>query len=160
MSNEIAKDSNARAQLFAMLRAYIHHGVENPALYRLMFGGYLSGPDDARPAIERAAAEKTKALLADTIANGGLGRAIPNIPRNERKIAGAILACWSLVHGLTMLLADGLVGPRKKYDELSNSVVQSMLDGLTSKLPVLPPRTWLGPSAQLLVPKRIYRLRK
>src|SRR5499427_8436565 len=111
MSDEIAKDSNARAQLFAMLRAYIHHGVENPALYRLMFGGYLSGPDDARPAIERAAAEKTKALLAGTIAKGGLGRAIPNIPRNESKIAGAILACWSLVHGLTMLLADGLVGP-------------------------------------------------
>jgi AcrR family transcriptional regulator len=145
MSNEIAKDSNARAQLFAMLRAYIHHGVENPALYRLMFGGYLSGPDDARPAIERAAAEKTKALLAGTIAKGGLGRAIPNTPRNERKIAGAILACWSLVHGLTMLLADGLVGPSKRYDKLSDSVVQSMLDGLASKLPALPPGTWLGP---------------
>jgi hypothetical protein len=104
-----------------------------------MFGGYLSSSNDARPAIERAAAEKTKALLAST------GRAIPNIPRNERKIAGAILACWSLVHGLTMLLADGLVGPRKKYDKLSDSVVQSMLEGLTSKLPALPPGTRLGP---------------
>ena len=145
MSNELAKDSNARAQLFAMLRAYIHHGVENPALYRLMFGGYLSSPNDGRPAIERAAAEKTKALLAGTIAKGGLGRAIPNTPQNERKIAGAILACWSLVHGLTMLLADGLVGPRKKHDKLSDSVVQAMLDGLTSKLPALPPGTWLGP---------------
>ena len=145
MSNEIAKDSNARAQLFAMLRAYIHHGVENPALYRLMFGGYLSGPDDARPAIERAAAEKTKALLAGTIAKGGLGMAIPNIPRNERKIAGTILACWSLVHGLTMLLADGLVGPRNRYNKLSDVVVQSMLDGLRSKFPALPAGTWLGP---------------
>ena len=144
MSNEIAKHSNARAQLFAVLRAYIHHGVENPALYRLMFGGYLSSTD-ARPAIERAAAEKTKALLAGTIAKGGLGRAIPNTPRNEQKIAGAILACWSLVHGLTMLLADGLVGPRKRYDKLSDSVVQSILDGLASKLPALPPGTWLGP---------------
>jgi AcrR family transcriptional regulator len=145
MSNEIAKHSNVRAQLLAMLRVYIHHGVENPALYRLMFGGYLSRPDYARPAIERAAAEKTKALLAGTIAKGGLGRAIPNIPRNERKIAGAILACWSLVHGLTMLLADGLVGPRKRYDKLSDSVVESILDGLASKLPALPRGTWLGP---------------
>ena len=145
MSNEIAKHSNARAQLFAVLRAYIHHGVENPALYRLMFGGYLSSPNDARPAIERAAAEKTKALLAGTIAKGGLGRAIPNTPRNEQKIAGAILACWSLVHGLTMLLADGFVGPRKRYHKLSDSVVQSILDGLASKLPALPPGTWLGP---------------
>src|SRR5215472_10990817 len=120
MSNEIAKDSNARAQLFAILRAYVHHGVENPALYRLMFGGYLSGPNNARPAIERAAADNTKALLAGTIAKGGLGRAIPNTPGNERRTAGAILACWSLVHGLTMLLADRLVGPTKKFDELSD----------------------------------------
>src|SRR5215472_16647809 len=145
MSDELVAHRNARARLFAMLRAYIHHGVENPALYRLMFRGYLSRPDDARTAIERAAAEKTKALLVRVIVGGALGRAIPNTPRNERRIAGAILACWSLVHGLTMLLADGLVGPRKKYDKLSDSVVQSMLDGLTSKLPALPPRTWLGP---------------
>src|SRR5215467_7495165 len=145
MTREVAGHSHARAQLFAMLRAYIQHGVENPALYRLMFGGYLSSPNDGRPAIERAAAEKTKALLAGTIVKGGLGRAVPNLPRNERKIAGAILACWSLVHGLTMLLADGLVGPRKKYDKLSDSVVQNMLDGLTSKLSALPPGTWLGP---------------
>ena len=145
MSNEIGRHRNARAQLFAMLRAYIYHGVENPALYRLMFGGYLSSPEDARPAIERAAAEKTKALLAGVIVKGGLGRAIPNTPRNERKIAGAILACWSLVHGLTMLLADGLVGPRKKSHELGDSVVEGMLDGLATKLPALPPGTWIGP---------------
>src|ERR1700722_8743069 len=50
MSEKSSALSNARTQLFAMLRAYIHHGVENPALYRLMFGGYLSGPDDDRPA--------------------------------------------------------------------------------------------------------------
>jgi AcrR family transcriptional regulator len=144
MSNEIAGHGNARAQLSAMLRAYIDHGVENPGLYRLMFGGYLSGPDDARPAIERAAAEKTKSLLMGVIVEGGLGRAIPNTPRNSRKIAGAILACWSLVHGLTMLLADGLVGPREKSDELGESLVQGMLGGLATKLPALPPCAWIG----------------
>jgi hypothetical protein len=110
-----------------------------------MFGGYLSTPDDGRPAIERASAERTRALLTGVIVEGALGHAIPNTPRNERKIAGAILACWSLVHGLTMLLADGLVGPRKKSDALGDSVVQGMLDGLASKLPALPPGTWVGP---------------
>src|ERR1700748_3161591 len=54
MSNAIAAQANARAQLFAMLRAYIQHGVENPALYKLMFGDYLSSPNHGRPAIERA----------------------------------------------------------------------------------------------------------
>src|SRR6201984_621579 len=71
MSDKIAGLSNARAQTFAMLRAYIQHGVENPALYRLMFGGYLTDPDHARPAIERAAAEKTKVVLARLIVDGG-----------------------------------------------------------------------------------------
>ena len=113
MVHKTAGLSNSRERLFAMLRAYIDHGVENPPLYNLMFGGYLGGPDRSRPAIEMAEAEKTKALLAGAIVAGGLGHAIPNTSRNERKIAGAILACWSLVHGLTLLLADGLVGPKK-----------------------------------------------
>ncbi|MGC2781803.1 MAG: TetR/AcrR family transcriptional regulator [Bradyrhizobium sp.] len=146
MAREMAGLGKPREKLFAMLRAYIDHGVENPALYNsLMFGGHLSGPDHGRPAIELAEAEKTKALLADVIVAGGLGRAIPYTPRNERKIAGAILACWSLVHGLTLLLANGLVGPKKKSDVLAETVVQGMLDGLAAELPVLPPGTWVGP---------------
>src|SRR4051812_23340979 len=49
MAREVAGRGNAREQLFAMLRAYIDHGVANPALYSLMFGGYLGGPDLAAP---------------------------------------------------------------------------------------------------------------
>lgn len=145
MTREIAGVGNAREQLFAMLRAYVAHGVENPALYSLMFGGYLGGPDRSRPAIELAEAEKTKSLLADVIVAGGLGRAIPETSRNERKIAGAILACWSLVHGLTLLLADGLVGPKKKSGALGDRLVQGLLDGLAAELPALPSGTWVGP---------------
>jgi AcrR family transcriptional regulator len=147
MAQATAGLDDPREQLFAMLRAYIDHGVANPALYSLMFGGYLSGPERTRPAIELAEAEKTKALLASVIAAGGLGRAIPETSRNERKIAGAILACWSLAHGLTLLLADGLVGPKKKSGALADSLVQGMLDGLTVELPALPPGTWVGPQA-------------
>jgi len=145
MEREIAGLDNARERLFAMLRAYIDHGVKNPALYSLMFGGYLGGPDRSRPAIELAEAEKAKALLAGVIVAGGLGSAIPLTSRNERKIAGAILACWSLVHGLTLLLADGLVGPKKKSGVLADRLLQGMLDGLAAKLPALPPGTWVGP---------------
>jgi AcrR family transcriptional regulator len=145
MGDEIAGLSNARAQLFAMARAYIRQGVENPALYSLMFGGYLSGPDYSRPAIERAAAEKVHVLVADTIINGALGHAVPNTARNERKIAGALLIYWSLLNGLTLLLADRLVGPREKSDELAETLLQGMLDGLVAKLHALPPGTWIGP---------------
>lgn len=145
MTREIVGLDNARERLFAMLRAYVDHGVENPALYSLMFGGYLSGPDRHRPATELVEAEKTKAMLASVIIAGGLGRAIPKTSRNEPKIAGAILACWSLVHGLTLLLADGLVGPKKKSGALGDRLLQSMLDGLAAELPLMPPGTWVGP---------------
>jgi AcrR family transcriptional regulator len=134
-----------RARLFAMARDYVRHGVENPVLYRLMFGGFLTGPDDGRPAIERTAAEKTKSLLADAIVHGALGRAIPNTPRNERRIAGAILIFWSQMHGLTLLLVDRLVGPSGRADELSERALQGMLDGLAMRIPALPPGTWVGP---------------
>jgi hypothetical protein len=123
----------------------IAHGVENPALYRLMFGGYLTGPSDGRPAIERAAAEKTKELLAGAIVDGALGQPIPNTPRNERKIAAAILVFWSQMHGLTLLLVDRLVGPSEKSKELSESLLQGMLEGLATEIPALPPGTWVGP---------------
>jgi AcrR family transcriptional regulator len=127
MANEIAGFPSPREQLFALLRAYIDHGVENPALYSLMFGGYLTGPNHGRPAIELAAAEKTKALLAGVIIAGGAGSAIPHTSRNERKIAGAVLACWSLVHGLTLLLADGLVGPNEKSGAVPGSALKCQL---------------------------------
>jgi AcrR family transcriptional regulator len=139
--------SRPRARLSALARTYVRHGVENPALYRLMFGGFLSGPDDGRPVVERAAAEKTKALIAEAIVQGALGRAMPDTLRNERKLAGAILMFWSLMHGLTLLLVDRLAGPMGKSDELSESVLQCLLDGLATKFPALPLGTWVGARA-------------
>jgi hypothetical protein len=138
-------EASPRARLFAIAREYVRHGVENPALYRLMFGGYLTGQDERRPAIEIASADKTKALLADAIAQGALGRPLPMTPRNARKIAAAILIFWSLMHGLTLLLVDRLVGPSRKTDELSESVLQGMLEGLAKKIPALPAGVWVGP---------------
>ena len=143
--DQIARVTAPQAQLFVMLRSYIRFGVDNPALYRLMFGGYLSGPDSSRPAIERAAAEKMGELFQRAITDGALGHPIANSTRNARKIAGAILTCWSLAHGLTLLMVDGLVGPREKSDKLCESLVQSIIDGLKASVPPLPPGTWVGP---------------
>ncbi len=147
MTHAMKRLSSPRARLSALARTYVRHGVENPALYGLMFGGYLRGPDDGRPVIERAAAEKTKALIAEAIVQVALGRAIPNTPRKERKIAGAILMYWSLMHGLTLLLIDRLAGPMGKSDELSESMLQGMLDGFATNFPALPLDTWVGARA-------------
>jgi AcrR family transcriptional regulator len=140
-----AKRSGPRARLSAMARAYVRHGVDNPALYKLMFGAHLAGPDESRPLIERAAAEKVRTLLADAMIEGALGRPIPNTPRNEPKIVGAILSFWSQVHGLTLLLVDRLVGPSAKADELCDRVMQGLLDGLATRVPSAPPGVWVGP---------------
>jgi AcrR family transcriptional regulator len=137
--------SSPRKRITSMARDYVRQGIENPALYRLMFGGYLTGPDDERPAVERAAAFTTRALLADAISNGALGEPIANTVRNERKIDGAILVYWSLLHGLTLLLIDRLVGPTEKADELSESVWEGMIDGLATRIPSLPADAWVGP---------------
>lgn len=145
IAGQIARVADPRAQLFVFLRTYIRYGVENPALYRLMFGGYLSGPDSSRPAIERAAAGRMGEALQRAITAGALGAPITDSARNARKIAGAILTCWSLVHGLTLLMVDGLVGPAGKSDKLCDSLVQGMIDGLAASFPTLPPGTWVGP---------------
>lgn len=145
MTDATKEHDRPRERLAAMARAYVRGGVNNPALYRLMFGGYLTGQDDGRPAIERTAAENMKALLVDAISDGALGRLIPTAAANTREIDGAILIFWSQMHGLTLLLVDRLVGPREKMDELSESVLQGMLNGLANSIPVIPPGVWIGP---------------
>jgi hypothetical protein len=76
-----------------------------------------------------------------------LGQEIPSTARNERKIDGAILVYWSLLHGLTLLLIDRLIGPAEKADELSESVLEGMVDGLAARIPLLPVDAWVGPRA-------------
>jgi AcrR family transcriptional regulator len=143
---EATKDLDSpRERLAAMARAYVCGGVSNPALYRLMFGGYLAGQDDGRPAIERTAAYNMKALIVDAISNGALGRRIPSTAENAREIDGAILVFWSQMHGLTLLLVDRLVGPGQKTVELTENVLKGMLDGLVNCIPAIPAGVWIGP---------------
>ena len=61
-------------------------------------------------------------------------------------VAATLILINELGHKLneTIKLADGIVGPRKKCDELGESLVQGMLDGLGAKLPKLPRGTWIG----------------
>ncbi|KQV30266.1 transcriptional regulator [Rhizobium sp. Root1203] len=134
-----------RQRLAAMARAYVCGGVNNPALYRLMFGGYLAGQDEGRPVIERTAAYNMKALIVSAISDGALGRQIADTEPNTRTIDGAILVFWSQMHGLTLLLADRLVGPGDKVEELTENVLQGMLEGLVNSIPAVPEGVWVGP---------------
>jgi AcrR family transcriptional regulator len=145
MTDATSEIDNPRERLAAMARAYVFGGVRNPALYRLMFGGYLTGQESVRPLIERTAAHRMKTLVLDAISGGALGHDIPKNAGNESKLDGAILVFWSQMHGLTLLLVDRLVGPGDAMRELSDSVLQAMLDGLTNCIPEIPSGVWVGP---------------
>jgi AcrR family transcriptional regulator len=145
MTDAMNELDSPRERLAAIARAYVCGGVDNPALYRLMFGGYLAGQDNGRPAVEKYAAYNLKALLVGAISDGALGHRIPNTAANARKIDGAILTFWSQMHGLTLLLVDRLVGPSDKMEELTESVLQGMLDGLANCIHALPSGAWVGP---------------
>src|ERR1700735_5606211 len=62
--------TDARARLLACGRAFVAHGIANPALYRLMFSAALTSPDAGRPPIEKAAAAKARAILDGILADG------------------------------------------------------------------------------------------
>ena len=86
-----------------------------------------------------------KAVVVEAVCDGALGRLIPNTAANTRTIDGAILIFWSQMHGLTLLLVDSLVGPSGKIEELSEGVLQGMLDGLANCIPEIPVGVWVGP---------------
>ncbi|WP_208248285.1 TetR/AcrR family transcriptional regulator [Rhizobium sp. T1470] len=126
MTDATKKLDSPRERLAAMARAYVCGGVNNPA-------------------IERTAANNMKAQIVDAICDGALGRLIPNTAANTRTIDGAILIFWSQMHGLTLLLVDGLVGPSDRIEELTENVLQGMLDGLANCIPTVPEGVWIGP---------------
>jgi hypothetical protein len=110
-----------------------------------MFGGFLGGQDESRPVIERTAAHAMKALIVSAISDGALGHRIADTESTTRTIDGAILVFWSQMHGLTLLLVDRLVGPGDKMEELTENVLQGMLEGLVNNIPTVPEGVWVGP---------------
>lgn len=133
--------SHPRDRLAAVARAYVEGGVANPALYRLMF----SGPDGTRYPNEERAAERMKGIVLSAIGDGALGEALPQSPDQARQLDAAILIFWSQMHGLTLLLADRLVGPADAAGALSETALQGVIDGLAHRVPPLPPGIWVGP---------------
>jgi AcrR family transcriptional regulator len=75
--------------------AYVRFACAQPALFRLMFGPPRQG---THPALKRDEAQAYGVLAARVAAE------TPAPARSSRT-----LACWSLVHGLSMLIIDGQI---------------------------------------------------
>jgi AcrR family transcriptional regulator len=134
-----------RDRLAALLRAYLDSGIRNPALYRLMFGGLLTDKSALRPAVEMRAAAGMKNLLVDAISAGALECPKLGAEEHGRWIDGVLLFLWAQLHGLTLLLIDGLVGPSDRAALFCETMLKIAVDGLTTCAPTLPEGLWVGP---------------
>jgi AcrR family transcriptional regulator len=93
----------AIAALNAVGLAYIEFAVQHPAHFRVMFGPWCDrtgGPPDPGPSGPR----DSYTILVDT-----LDALVAAGVVDAQARVGAELAAWSLVHGLSSLLVDGVV---------------------------------------------------
>jgi AcrR family transcriptional regulator len=112
-------------------RTYVRLGLENPALYRLMFGPALAdaGPGN-RPTIARSAGARARAVLEEAIERGARSGAFAVPADNREDQVLAAHAFWSAVHGLTMLVIDDLLAPNVSVDGVIETLLRTQIKGL------------------------------
>jgi AcrR family transcriptional regulator len=112
-------------------RTYVRLGLENPALYRLMFGPALAeaGPGD-RPTIARSAGARARAVLEEVIERGARSGAFAVSADSREDQILAAHAFWSAVHGLTMLVIDDLLAPNVSVDNMIERLLRTEIKGL------------------------------
>jgi len=127
------KNRGADAALNAAAQAYVGFAAENPALYRLMFGPALTEGELARPASTQIAGAEAKAVLEDILLRGAHSGDFALAPDDQPALAMATLACWSAVHGLSMLLVEAKAGAALPLGNLVEGLIHFFLDGLRKK---------------------------
>ena len=127
--------------LIACARTYVRLGLDNPALYRLMFGQALANTEYAdRPTIARSAGAEARAVLEQLILRGALSGDFAVSPDDPKALALAALSIWSATHGLTMLIIDHLAQPDLSIDDMIETVLPTVAQGLMAPLGPASPR--------------------
>jgi AcrR family transcriptional regulator len=103
----VAGITDPRAAVLKMFSGWINFGSRNPTLYRLMFSARLSGPD-WNPEQVLAAGVATRALLEDILRRGARSGVFAPVLTRKSELQAASLHAWGTVHGMTMLVIDGL----------------------------------------------------
>ncbi|WP_243048824.1 TetR/AcrR family transcriptional regulator [Dyella sp. RRB7] len=131
LQRAVAGVDDPQASLVAIGRTYVHLGLENPALYRLMFGPVLSntGAND-RPKVARSAGDRARAVLDDVILQGARSGAFAVSPDNSQERELATLSVWSATHGLTMLVLDNIPRAHLTVEDMIDRMLRMVLGGL------------------------------
>lgn len=112
--------------------AYVRTGTANPALYRLIFGPVLADAGK-RAQLSDAAGARARGILEDIIERGARTGAFAIAADDVAGQAAAVIAAWSVVHGLTTLIIDGVANPNVPAEELVNDLTGILLNGLLKR---------------------------
>jgi AcrR family transcriptional regulator len=117
--------------LVAMVRTYVRLGLENPALYRLMFGPALSDAGSAdRPATARLAGAQARAVLEELILRGARSGVFAVSADNPQGVALTALSVWSAAHGLTMLVIDKIPRADLAVEDIIETLLRMVVVGV------------------------------
>jgi AcrR family transcriptional regulator len=108
----------------AMGEAYVRFAIDNPAHYRVMFGGVLDHrhPD---PELAREGAGAFQALVDALVAQQQAGIVRPDEPLQLARYI------WAIVHGIAMLAIDGQLGrPQCDVDALARFAMERARTGI------------------------------
>lgn len=124
MELEAATARDAAERLSAIAGSYVRFALDNPQLYRLMFGAQRV-EKSRYPELE-AEAQRAFGVLSRVVAS------LPLTPQPSHELRYAItMGCWALVHGLASLRIDDLTVPMS--EEEFGKVVGAALDEMLPK---------------------------
>jgi AcrR family transcriptional regulator len=136
LAASVADLRSAPDAVIACLGTYVRLGMENPALYRLMFGPELTAFKGAeRPPKLVTAGNDGKAILSRIICEGARSGDFPSSLAEEGPLALSTFVAWSAVHGLTMLVIDNLTGIHVSARAGIEAAIQTQLSGLRNCMP-------------------------
>ena len=96
-------------------KAYIHFALDNPELYRLMFGPMLS-PDDDFPELEEAGGNAFNVIVNLVLRGIETGEFVDKDPLLVAN------STWAMVHGISSLMLD------RRFDCVEGGISESVLD--------------------------------
>lgn len=121
--------------LKAISIAYLRFGKANPAHYRLMFGPTLRGQNGRLPSEVIRAFAFAEAVCREVLKRGSEDGTF-KIPQNDpAALETAVIAVWSLVHGLAMLYIEGLatLETAQTIESLAEKVVAMFVFGIVKR---------------------------
>jgi AcrR family transcriptional regulator len=127
----IAGINDSERMLVAICGTYVRLGLENPALYRLMFGPVLSDTGTAdRPTVAKIAGAQARAVLEEVVLHGARSGAFAVSPENRQDLALTAISVWSATHGLTMLVIDRIPRADLLLDDMIERMLRMVVRGL------------------------------